>query len=264
MTGSGQETGRRRTGRTQQPARQRRPAHLAWSARCALISLFASFAGCSSLTSARVEAVSVERVPREIIDVLRKDEFQEISLARLRQDPPDQYLLAAGDLLGIYIEDLLGDIANPDDEGDKTPAFALSGDPDLPPIVGVPIPVSEAGTIDLPVLGPVNVGGQSVVEVTRRLRDMYRRRNIILPGEEARILVTVIKRRTVRYLSFETNPVVCRVSRSAVQVRCFICPATKTTCCTHSTAAAGSPGSTRRTRSSFIAVCSTNRLKRTK
>jgi hypothetical protein len=50
----------------------------------------------------------VSRVPGEILAAERKDNFIDISMLRLRQDPPEVYLLGPGDVLGVYIKGVLG------------------------------------------------------------------------------------------------------------------------------------------------------------
>ena len=64
--------------------------------------------GCSSTSLfGYIPAIPVERVPNSVLGRPRED-MQEISLSRLRQRPRDVYQLGANDILGIYIETILG------------------------------------------------------------------------------------------------------------------------------------------------------------
>ena len=60
-----------------------------------------SFSGCD------IPAVPASRLPSEFLG-RPKSEMIELSLNRLRQKTPDVYQLAAGDVLGIYIETVPG------------------------------------------------------------------------------------------------------------------------------------------------------------
>lgn len=116
-----------------------------------------------------------------------------IDLSLLRQSPPAEYRLAGGDVLGIYIDGVLGN-------KDEVPPVNFPSDKDLVPSIGYPISVREDGTITLPMLPPLSVYGLSLRELEDRLRQAYTVDNPVLrPGME-RILVSLHKPRTVRVL----------------------------------------------------------------
>jgi uncharacterized membrane protein YgcG len=159
----------------------------------ATIVLTTAGSGCNSfLGGHNLSAIPVSRVPREILSGQLKDDFEDISLLRLRQDTPDTYLLGPGDVLGIYIERVIG-------VEDELPPVNYPEDSNLPPAVGLPVPVREDGTVALPIVEAVQVGGMSIIDATEAIRKVYTVDNDILKGDE-QFIVTLIKRRTVRVL----------------------------------------------------------------
>ena len=138
-----------------------------------------------------INAVPVSRVPSEILSTELKDNFKDISLLRLRQDPPETYLLAPGDVLGVYVKGVLvGE--------DELPPVHYPEDGNRPPAVGYPVPIREDGSLALPIIDPINVEGMSLVEVTTAVQNAYTYpREIIKKGEES-IIVTLIQARKVR------------------------------------------------------------------
>jgi len=118
-----------------------------------------------------------------------------INFLRLRQDPPPVYLVGPRDVLGVFIEGVLG-------VPEEAPPvhFPEPGLEDLPPSIGYPIPVREDGTISLPLVPPIRVGGLTMAQVEEELRIAYMvRQRILQPGTQ-RILVTLIKPRTYSVL----------------------------------------------------------------
>ena len=142
--------------------------------------------GCSTIS-----AIPVSRVPREILAAERKDDFVDISMLRLRQDPPEVYLLGPGDVLGVYIRGVLGN-------DQELPPVHFPEDSNRPPAIGYPVPIREDGTLALPIVDPIKVGGMSLVEATTAVRNAYSYpRQIIKEGEE-QIIVTLIQQRKIR------------------------------------------------------------------
>ena len=143
--------------------------------------------GCSA-----IPAVPANRVPAAAL-VRSKESMIELSLSRLRQTPPDAYRLAPDDVLGIYIENVLG--------GDEdAPPVNFPEDDSQSPSIGYPIPVREDGTLALPFVDPISVYGLTVEEATEAIRDAYtEEREILVKGEDA-VIVTLMKRRAYRIL----------------------------------------------------------------
>ncbi|MEI6539753.1 MAG: hypothetical protein WCO86_09535, partial [Planctomycetota bacterium] len=93
----------------------------------AMVSSFLT--GCNTIS-----AIPVSRVPNEILAVERKDNFVDISMLRLRQDPPEVYLLGPGDVLGVYIKGVLGN-------EEELPPVHFPEDSNRPPAIGYPVPI---------------------------------------------------------------------------------------------------------------------------
>ncbi|MCA9051843.1 MAG: polysaccharide biosynthesis/export family protein, partial [Planctomycetaceae bacterium] len=149
--------------------------------------------GCTSMLGAySVTGIPVSRVPRQILQAERKDDYEDISPLRLRQDPPEFYALGPGDVLGVYIRGVLGD-------EDKLPPVHYPENSNLPPAVGYPVPVREDGTLALPIVRPVKVEGLSLIEATEAVRRAYTIDEDILPDDE-QFSLTMIRQRTVRVM----------------------------------------------------------------
>ncbi|MEQ9410060.1 MAG: polysaccharide biosynthesis/export family protein [Fuerstiella sp.] len=154
----------------------------------AVFSLTVFGIGCSTITG-----VPVNRIPRELLYAEQKDDFKDISMLRLRQDPPEFYALAPGDVLGVYIKGVLGD-------EEMLPPVHYHEDSSLPPAVGYPTPVREDGTLSLPIIKPVSVEGLSLVEATEKVRQAYIGGPAPILPPDSQVSLTMIRRRTVRVL----------------------------------------------------------------
>ena len=114
--------------------------------------------GCASFSNPTLpDAIPVNRLPLDVLGSSREAE-KTIPLTLLRQDQPKNYLLDAGDILGVFVEGVLGE------RGSVPPIinlqFNYTGTPP-PPAVGFPIPVGEDGTLVLPLFDPIDVRGKS-------------------------------------------------------------------------------------------------------
>lgn len=144
--------------------------------------------GCKALTGG-VHAIPVNRIPADILE-RPKEDAQMISIGRLRQDPPKEYMLGPNDVLGLYIENVLGE------EGQNPPVhFPETGD--QPPALGFPVPIREDGTIQLPFIDPIFLDGKTLSEASDEIRKVYISNQILQP-EQTKIIVTLIRRRAVR------------------------------------------------------------------
>lgn len=154
-----------------------------------LLLLFSS--GCQSVL-APINGVPAGRLPAEFL-ASPKNNLVPIDIARLRQEPPREYLLDSGDILGIYIEGVLGEV-------DGVPPFHMPDrkDSTLPPAMGYPVPVREDGTLPLPLVPPLRVNGLTLTQVENVVRRAYTvDQQILRPGKD-RIFVTLIKERTYK------------------------------------------------------------------
>ncbi len=152
----------------------------------------ATFAGCTSITQP-IDGVPANRLPPEFFPQGRND-LVAVDVSLLSIEPPRDYEIAAGDILGVYIEGVL-----PFNSPDQPPAPPPVNFPDeqslLPPSIGFPIPVQDDGTLSLPLIEPLDVNGLTLDQVREAIRDAYIDQDILRP-EKARPIVTIIKERT--------------------------------------------------------------------
>ncbi len=120
-------------------------------------------------------------------------DMQEITLARLRQNPPKVYQLAPNDVLGVYIENVLG-------QPDVPPPVNFPLDSSKPPSLGFPIPIREDGTVALPLVEPIQLTGLTLTQATDEIRKAYTVKQKILPEGKDRIIVTLQRPREYRVL----------------------------------------------------------------
>ncbi len=165
----------------------------------------AGVGGCAAITSPVANGIPVRLLPPELL-VESKEGMQTIPLALLRQPPPASYRLAAGDILGIWIEGVLGEKGQPPVV--RLPEMSLTGMSNLmpsastrsTPAIGFPIPVRDDGTISLPQVPPLKVAGMSVEEAEEAIRKTYTVDHPILkPGRE-KIIVSLQKPRDYHIL----------------------------------------------------------------
>jgi hypothetical protein len=148
--------------------------------------------GCAALTNPVADGVRARTLPPEFLGE-RRDEEKPVPLYLLRQPPPRVYRLDAGDVLGIWIEGVLGDRNQP------VPVH-YSDQGNLPPALGFPIPVREDGTILLPLVPAITVRGLTIEESHEAIRLAYTaKKQILQPGRD-RILVTLQRPRQYNVL----------------------------------------------------------------
>ncbi|RMG41768.1 MAG: hypothetical protein D6725_00910 [Planctomycetota bacterium] len=153
---------------------------------CLALALLLSAPGCAALRP--MNGIPARYLPDEL-KAPRRSGKKTIDLSLLRQTPPAEYLLDAGDVLGIYIEGVLG-------RREDVPPVHFPQNQEVPPALGYPIPVRDDGTISLPLIPPVSVRGLTLRGVEQALRRAYTvDRHILKPGRD-RILVSLLKART--------------------------------------------------------------------
>src|SRR5688572_32468770 len=91
----------------------------------------AALSGCAALSNPVANGVPVRIVPNELL-AATKEGFEPLPLNLLRQPPPDSYVLAEGDILGVQ-----GIYGSPD----SPPPVTVPDTADLPPAIGYPVPV---------------------------------------------------------------------------------------------------------------------------
>jgi hypothetical protein len=154
--------------------------------------LLSNLAGCAAFANPVANGVPVRRLSPELLGESKENQ-ETISLTALRQQPATDYTLAAEDVLGIWIEGVLGEKGQP-------PPIRTMELSNQPPALGYPIPVRRDGTISLPLVPPIKVGGMTLEQAQEAIRKAYTvEKQIIKPGLE-RIIVTLQQRRRYHVL----------------------------------------------------------------
>jgi protein involved in polysaccharide export with SLBB domain len=155
--------------------------------------------GCAALTNPVADGIPVSRLPDEVFGESREG-FKPVPLNLLGQEPPDVYRLAAGDVLGIVIEGVLGEKnAPPPIHLESTErAGAL-------PAFGYPVLVQEDGTINVPFVDPVKVSRLTLAEARDALIIAYTKKKEILKPENARIMVSLMRPRRIHVQVFRED-----------------------------------------------------------
>ena len=148
--------------------------------------------GCTSLTQP-LTGIPVRRLPPQFL-AQSKNNLVPLDPSRLTQEPPRQYLIDKGDILGIYIEGVLPYTAT-DKPPEPPPVNFPNEKSTLDPSLGFPIVVQENGTIALPSIAPIKVKGMTIEQVTDLIRKAYLDAKIFTNAERLRPIVTMMKER---------------------------------------------------------------------
>lgn len=176
---------------------------------CAL-GLLSLLQGCASMSNPVVDAIPVRRLPQEVLGP-SKDELRPIPLDLLRQNPSKEHLVDTGDVLGVYIEGVLGERDQPIPirevaQGGGTYGGASGGggtvlsQRSIKPALGFPVPVQEGGYIILPMVDPVKVDGMTIKDVQKAIFKACMQPKELLPKEGARVVVTLMQPRSYNVL----------------------------------------------------------------
>ncbi|MEM9368983.1 MAG: polysaccharide biosynthesis/export family protein [Planctomycetota bacterium] len=157
-----------------------------------VLGVSAGLVGCTSLTSP-IDGVPANRLPPEFFPAPKND-LVPIDIALLSIEPPRDYQLDAGDILGVYVEGVLP-FNPPNAPPEPPPVNFPDAESTLPPSIGFPIAVQEDGTLALPLIEPIEVRGLTLEQVRDKIRASYIEADILRP-EKARPIVTIIRERT--------------------------------------------------------------------
>ena len=154
--------------------------------------------GCASLTNPIADAVPVREVPQECLCPPRDKEIT-VPLNLLSLPADRIYRVASGDVLGIWIEGILG----PTNQVPPLHVTTLPTPRDqrrTPSAVGYPVTVEPGGIIRLPLIEPLTVRGMTAAEIQQLIRDEYSVKRKLLKNGNERILVSVLQPRQIRVL----------------------------------------------------------------
>ena len=160
------------------------------SVRAALVGLTLSMlAGCAAVRP--LDGVPARYLPAELRGVSREDADM-IDLSLLRRSEPAQHIVDSGDVLAVYVENVLGQR--------EQPPINQAFDNSRPPTLGYPVMVQDDGTLSLPLIAPIIARGKTVPQIQRELVYAYTIHRRLLPPGQERILVTLHRERTHRVL----------------------------------------------------------------
>ena len=103
-----------------------------------LIALGSLSAGCAALTQP-LNGIPARRLPPQFL-TQSKNNLVPLDPSRLAQEPPRDYLLDEGDILGIYIEGIMP-YSSPDRPPEPPPVHFPERDSMLDPSLGYPVTV---------------------------------------------------------------------------------------------------------------------------
>lgn len=175
-----------------QPLR-RRVMRCGWY--CCFLGLLAS--GCTAFHPVR--GVPASYLPAQYAGISR-DNMRTIDLSLLVRNPPDQYRVAAGDVISIYVPRVLGSQSTEVATVGIEPPINLPASIEDPPTVGYPIQVRDDNTISLPQIRPLQVGGMTLHQVEEAIKHAYTVESHILNPAEALVMVSLQRPRVHRVL----------------------------------------------------------------
>lgn len=158
-----------------------------------LIALGLLSTGCSTITQP-ISGIPARRLPPQFL-AQSKNNLVPLDPARLSQEPPRDYLLDDGDILGIYIEGILPFVP-PDRPPEPPPVNFPDATSQLDPSLGYPIAVINDGTIQLPNLEPIKVRGLTIDQTRDLIRKYYLDSEILRESSRLQPIVTLMKERT--------------------------------------------------------------------
>jgi uncharacterized protein (TIGR03067 family) len=103
--------------------------------------------------------------------------------------PTGPHKIQPGDILGIFIEGIIGDYRK------SPPIHYPSPDSGLPPTMGYPVFVDEKGELSLPLADPIKLSGRTLSEAQSIITNVYVR-DKILSSDQSKILVSLLRRRS--------------------------------------------------------------------
>ena len=149
--------------------------------------------GCAAITSPVADGLTVRHAPPELLQTCLKDKEESVPLSFLQQPVPDAYRLDTGDVLGIWVETVMGDktgiIPVHTQVGPVTRDQRVTS-----PAAGYPFTVREDGTLHLPQIQPVSVRGMTMTEAETAVKNAYLKEGQ-LNTPNPRIFFTMLQKR---------------------------------------------------------------------
>lgn len=159
----------------------------------------ASSVGCHAITDVH-ESIPANRLPRHLA-VEPKEGRQVVPFTALGQEKPVSHIIGAGDQLSVYVFGVLP-------PGTETTPILQRTQPVnqryYPPhgsvvgaTTGLPVLVDQDGSVELPLIGKVQLGGLTLPEATTAVKSAYRDKQITKEDSE-RVIVSLVTARVHR------------------------------------------------------------------
>ena len=117
------------------------------------------------------------------------------NFTNLRRSKPQSYLLDSGDVLGIFLEGVLGK------SDESAPIHYPPPGSDLGPSMGYPTLVLSDGTVSLPMVDRILVRGLTVQQAEAKIRSVYSGQNKTgqrILTDNSRVIVSLQRKRTIK------------------------------------------------------------------
>jgi len=155
-------------------------------------------------------AVPAARLPAIYQAESRCDKIP-VNFTLLRQEPPKEYVLGEGDMVGVYVPTVLppvpagavGPITTtipiiPPAAGNLVRDEYPPGGPLYAPALGVPLTIGTGGVLNLPRIEAINLTGRTLTQAAEAVRQAYQDGGILAEGQP--VSITLIKPRVSRVL----------------------------------------------------------------
>ncbi|HBJ36776.1 MAG TPA: sugar ABC transporter substrate-binding protein [Planctomycetaceae bacterium] len=157
--------------------------------------------GCTSVSSSH-HAVPANRLDPAIFSC-SKENLSPLPFATLGQPRPQEHKIGAGDTLAIYVFGVFPPGEDETPVQNRTQAVNQRYYPpygaEIGPSTGLPIRVSDNGTVDLPLMEPVQLNGLTISQAVEKIRSLYVEKGVVQKGRE-RITVGLITPRVKRVI----------------------------------------------------------------
>ena len=161
--------------------------------------LLTAVTGCHSI-HCQSESIPASRLPCALRGVSRSCQTP-FPVTSLGQHKPDAHVIGPGDKLSVYVygvipasrdESPIIQRTQPVNQRYYPPNGSVSG-----ATIGLPMMVEADGTLELPLIGPVNVAGMTFPEAARHLKKLYRDEEVVKEGTE-RVQISLVTPRVNR------------------------------------------------------------------
>lgn len=160
--------------------------------------------GCSTITTAASarHSIPANRLDQSVISC-RKEAMAPVPFAALGQVRPTEHVIGGGDTLAVFVFGVFPPTEDETPVQSRTQAvnqlYYPPGGTEIGANTGLPIRVRPDGTVDLPLVDPIQVGGLTITEAVEKIRKVYLDSQVIQAGRE-RITVGLLTPRVNRVI----------------------------------------------------------------